>query len=277
MDSDLRKLNVLFVCSGPAMYKSYHYRFYKSLEEMERIVPKELYKFLRENNLIKTLHSKYFFDIEDLPEKIIIQTGEIEKYSLYREREYIINSMKKLYPNLETIEYISVDPTILNPNIYGDEKIQEMLKINDNKFLNKYGVRMIFKNHYMTTFQNFIKINKEKFDSIFFLVCSNFDYVIDKTDKFLSRFKKLLKKDSLIFHIDNTEGMKIDPETGNEFPVVGLTSIDKRFKKLPKFTITDKRMDKIKWFLNKFEEIEPGIYKFKTIPKEILQTYILNY
>lgn len=280
-------LRVLFVCSGPAMYRSsYEYEF-DGLDDIKQSLPSDIYDYVIKNDLVK-YDLKFDPEMEyphilrrSLPVSYVQRlTRELDPKIEYRDldkyREYIIKELKSIYPDLIHIDYISIDPITLDPKIYGDETVLELIKEHDNKYLDSYGVSMKFIDHYTMNFQKYIHNTTDKFDVIWFLQCSDFSNVITISQSYISDFKKILEKDYLIIHMDWDGTKKIDPKTGFNQPVGKITPIYERFARLPSTYYSGKNeKQKIQWFLNHLIQIRPGIYQFKILKKSDMVSMLL--
>ena len=270
-------LNVLFVCSGPTMYNSIIP--YWNLDGMEKDLPADIYNYIVDNNLITYGHHNYpYLKLKKLPEEYIkrllkhttISSRDLDKY-----REYIIKTLKDIYPDLLHVNYSTVDPSSMDPKIYGDQHINKLIESNDRKYQNKYGITMSFQDHYSEKFQKHIHTTTNKYDVVWFLQCSIFSWTLSKSDRYIEDFKKVLNSDGLIIHMDWNGTTKFEEETGYKQPVSSLTDINKRLLLLP--DVTNKQKDTVDWFLSKLVKVDEGVYKFKTTPGlfETISSYLL--
>lgn len=263
-------LKVLFVCSSPVMYRSEHSSDYEDLDEMKEELPIDIYNYIIDNGLIKyeddddEKEEKYpYFLRRDLPDEYIRRMIEPEIYyrDLDKYREYIIDNIKHLYPTVKFVEYVTVDPITLDPKVFGDETIMNLIQEQDHKYYDTYGVDMKFLDHHTMTFQEYINITNDVFDVVWFLRCSDFSNVIDISDTYWTKFKRILDKDGIIVHADGTEVKVINPETGENQVVMEFVPIDDRYSLLP--AGHSENQDKIDWFLDNVVQVKTGVYKFK--------------
>ena len=270
-------LKVLFVCSGPLMYHTKPMYDYDGIEEMKKELPADIFNYIVDNGLVEygsdDMKMEYpYFTPKSLPDeyiKRIISKSRLEYRDLDKYREYIIQKLKIFYPDLLTIEYVTVDPITLDPKIYGDETIMELIRENDEKYIEKYGVKMKFIDHYSTTFQEYIKYySDEVYDVVWFLQCTNFSLVITMDDDYITDFKNILRRNGLIVHMD-WSGKYIHKNDFNH-PVGELIPITERFNKLPVTNSSISNREKLEWFLTKVNNIQPGVYKFKTINSQMV-------
>ncbi len=269
-------LKVLFVCSGPTMYKSHHFHSYKSLDDMKSSLPSDIYNYLYNNNLIKVMDGRPTFWRRYLPPEYIkrLMKPNISSRDLDLYREYTIKVLKMIYPDLNHISYVSVDPITLDPYVYGDDKIMSIMEDNDKRYTEKYGVTMKFQGHYTGDFQEFLKHNTEIFDVIWFMQCTKFDWVIDMKPEYIENIQKSLDINGYLIHMDYTGIKGTDPRGKPNQPLGALMPIDERFDKIK----TKKSWSKVRWFLDHLIQVKPGIYIFKDreqYRKELAMSLIL--
>lgn len=260
------ELNILFVCSGPTMYDSIKYY---DVDTIKHKLPTDIYNYVVDNELIANTFQKpksHYIQLRKLPDEYIkrlIKDQPIISRDLDRYRDSIIETLKQLYPSLSQINYTTIDPTILDPKIYGDKHIMDIIHDNDNKG----KIPMKFQEHHTMKFQKYIAENSKLFDVVWFLQCTDFSWVIDPNENYLNQFKQIISSDGLIIHMDWNGTRKRD-ETGYKQPVGSLIDIKTRFDMLPgSHSENHKKQNKINWFLDKVIQVQPGIYKFKKINK----------
>lgn len=269
-------LNILFCASGPTMYRIPPFMDYDGLDEMKNELVSEVYDYVSRNDLIfydnddEKLEYPGFW-MSDIPQEMwkYFIKGIVE-HDLDENREYIVQSIKRFYPNVESIYYTTCDPYILDPKgMYGDQNILDIIRKNDFDIFEKTGVKMKFISHHKKKFQTYIRFTKEKYDIIWFLGIPSISYAINTSESYLQNFKNICNDH---YHIENENETENETKNGINYLIInscfgGYTdnSHSKTKTLIQPFPLLDSESYEdthIKFLLDRLEELEPGVYVF---------------
>ena len=262
-------IDLLIVCSGPPMYLLYNVIEYDSMDDLRKELPEDIYDYVIRHDLI-------YYDTDDtdkeypsinrnnLPSEYIqklVDLNHVISYTdLYNYKYYIVKELKDIHPNLKEINYTSVDPIYLSPKLYGDNYVFNIINTQNTQIEKELGVKLNFIDHHTETFQKYIKHNDTKFDIVWFLTCSQFNFVIDTTLEYINNFRKIIKYGGVIVHMDWDGKPKKKNKDGYDQPVSIILDIVDRHKKLSNHK---EYVYKINFILAYLKEIKSGIYMFK--------------
>jgi hypothetical protein len=275
-------LNLLLVCTGEGDRSLFSTMDFEGLDDMEYIFGNKLYNYIIKNDL-------YFYDDEDdadkeypmvnlhnIPPKYM--TDKVIEYYSLREREYhdietnrydIFNRLKQLYPGVTVINYCTLDMYI--PNIYTVEDLYEIQEKNKHVGM-KLGIFINFLGHNYTSFDDYL--NKAypiilpskypvydaqliKYNTIWFLGCTHPHYLIpNDLTNFINQLKNILEENGVIMYSD---GWDVINGVQDKTSVWGFINC---LNRIPDIDKSDKA--RVIKFLKYIEEINEGVYKFKS-------------
>lgn len=251
-------INILFVGTGPISQRLQSRINALNVERLKKNLnklgcPDETWDFILENDLIFYDGTFSYIQPIDLPEiywKYF--TTDITSFDLDKYRIKISNIIKKYFPNVNAINYTTVDWQILLPNYCNTtHKIIE----NDIKVSNNTKLTFVFKEHHMCTFQDLIKDHQSKYDAIWFIGCCFPNNFIDNTIDYIINFKNSLYVNGLIFHMD-----PVDKDMDGS-PILDLIDMKKRQKYLDSFS-KPSGLKNVKSLTKNLVQINTGVYKF---------------
>lgn len=211
------------------------------------------YQSYYDKNKIELLYEDGIeIDSDDIPNKSLYKFMEnIHEHDFIKNINLFVDNIKKLFPNVQTINYITIDAYTYPPKFYGVEK--ESIGVN-KKFSKKYGIKFVHENHIRICFQDFIEENNNKFDVVFFFGCCNPYYLIDINEKYIYNFKKSLNINGYILHADPIDS-----------PGLNMISLLNRMRYLiDECGVKEYKINIVKFLCNYLIELDDGIYKFKS-------------
>ncbi len=189
-------------------------------------------------------------DSNDIPVKLLHKFMEnIHEHDFITNIQLFVDNIKKLYPNVQTINYTTIDCYVYPPNFYGLEK--QSTKIN-NKFSKKYNIQFRHTKHIRTSFQQFIKENKSKFNVIFFFGCCHPHYLIDKHEKYITNFKKSLNITGYILYADPM----------NSHMLVMTSLLNRMMHLIDNCGVKENKLNTVKFLCDYLVELDEGVYQF---------------
>ena len=227
----------------------YYYNENLSSDESESSNSSIEYQDYYDENKVELLDT-IEIDSDDIPVELLYKfMGNIHEHDFIKNIKLFVNNIKILFPNVETINYTTIDYYTHPPKFYGLEK--QSTKIN-KKFSKKYNIKFKHTKHICTSFQTFIKENKNKFNVIFFFGCCNPHYLVGKNEKYINNFKKSLDINGYILYAD--------PMNSHILTMVSL--INRMIYLIDNCGVDKNKLNKVKFLCNYLIELDEGIYQF---------------
>ncbi len=251
-------IKILFVGTGPI---SYDISPYVTLNEMMEIneLSEDDYYYLTDFKSVDFSTGQARVYMSDIPREYLKYfRKKLEIHDLDRQRDLIAIQIKKWYSKCEIIEYTSCDMYIVEPEYFGKSVIT-YTQNKDDEFYQKHNIKMQYKSHHHTTFQNFIQTNNIKYDLVWFMGCCNPHYLFETNTTFIKNFKNTLVKNAYILYSDPyAKSVKYKHDL-IDFKVrfIDLCADD------PDKDIKPNDHCKINYMFDKLNVIDIGVYKFK--------------